>query len=72
MEAMRTLKRRLSDGVYQQMLTDAKRFGTGPGGHTGATLQSSATDPIPTAGTSEKSLPGPAKPQHRTTLKITT
>jgi hypothetical protein len=29
----------------------------------GATLTSSAADPIPTAGTSDKSLPGPAEPQ---------
>jgi transposase len=68
MEAMRALKRRLSDVVYRQMTADAKRLGTGPGGHTGATLQSSAADPNPTAGTSEKSLPGPAEPQPRTPL----
>ncbi len=72
MEAMRALKRRLSDIVYKQMATDAKRLGTGPGGHVGATLQSSAADPIPMAGTSEKSLPGPAEPQPRTPSKITT
>jgi hypothetical protein len=69
MEAMRALKRRLSDVVYrQQMVADAKRLGTGPGGHVGATLQSSAADPIPMAGTSDKSLPGPAEPQPRTPL----
>ena len=38
----------------------------GPGGHAGATLTSSAADPIPTASPSEKSLPGP------TTSKPTT
>ena len=70
MEAMRALKRRLSDIVYRQMTADAKRLRTGPGGHTGATLQSSAADPIPRADTSEKSLPGPAEPQPRTSLMI--
>jgi transposase len=34
MEAMRALKRQLSDVVYRQMVTDAKRSRTGPGGHT--------------------------------------
>jgi transposase len=72
MEAMRALKRRLSDVVYKRMLADAKRLGTGPGGHVGATLQSSAADPIPMVDTSEKSLPGPAEPQPRTALMITT
>jgi transposase len=71
MEAMRALKRRLSDVVYRQMTADAKRLETGPGGHVGATLQSSAADPNPQAGTSEKSLPGPAKPQPRTLLPTT-
>jgi len=54
MEAMRALKRRLSDVVYRQMTADAKRLKTGPGGHVGATLQSSAADPNPKADTSEK------------------
>src|SRR5262249_59095687 len=35
-EAMRALKRRLSDVVYHQMITDARRAATGPGGHLGA------------------------------------
>ncbi|TDC80682.1 IS110 family transposase [Micromonospora sp. KC606] len=68
MEALRALKRRLSDIVYRQMIADAKLVRTGPGGHTGATLQSSAADPNPEIDTSEKSLPGPATPQPRTTL----
>ena len=72
MEAMRCLKRRLSDIVYRQMVADAKRIGTGPGGHVGATLQSSAADPIPMIDTSEKSLPGPATPQPKTPLMINT
>jgi transposase len=47
MEAMRCLKRRLSDIVYRQMVADAKRLATGPEGHVGATLKSSAADPNP-------------------------
>ena len=66
MEAMRALKRRLSDVVFRQMAADAKRLRTGPGGHVGATLQSSADDLNPKIDTSEKSLPGPAKDQPRT------
>lgn len=33
MEAMRCLKRRLSDIVYNQMRADARRLGASPGGH---------------------------------------
>ncbi|MFI2652858.1 transposase [Micromonospora fulviviridis] len=72
MEALRALKRRLSDIVYQQMVADAKLVRTGPGGHVGATLQSSAADLNPEIDTSEKSLPGPAEPQPRTSLLIIT
>ena len=68
MEAMRALKRRLSDIVYKRMVNDAAAVAAGPGGHLGATVQSSATDPIPMIGTSDKSLPGPAKPQPKTPL----
>ncbi len=53
MEAVRCLKRRLSDIVYRQTVGDAERLQTGPGGHTGATLQSSAADPNPRIDTSE-------------------
>jgi transposase len=61
MEAMRCLKRRLSDVVYRQLIADAIRpSGTGPGGHSGATLDSSAVDSNPDIDASEKSLPGPA------------
>jgi transposase len=69
MEAMRCLKRRISDAVYRQMITDARRTderaltdtaGTGPGGHCGATLQSSAVDLPPHIDTSDQPLPGPA------------
>jgi transposase len=60
MEALRCLKRRLSDIVCQQMRADAKRLAAGPGGHVGTALQSSAADLHPSAGTSDQSLPGPA------------
>jgi transposase len=60
MEAMRALKRRLSDIVYRQMIIDARAAVTGPGGHLGAATGSSAAGSNPVAGTSEKSLPGPA------------
>lgn len=69
MEAMRALKRRLSDVVYRQMTRDAKAaIGTGSGGHVGATTQSSAADPNPQVNTSEQSLPEPATNQPRTQL----
>ena len=42
MEAMRCLKRRLSDIVYHQMTLDARGMATGPGGHSGAATGSSA------------------------------
>jgi transposase len=70
MEAIRALKRRLSDIVYRQMIKDTPAAdtaaGTDPGGHPGATLNSSAADPTPTVDTSDKSLPGPVKPQPKT------
>ncbi|WP_020658590.1 IS110 family transposase [Amycolatopsis benzoatilytica] len=61
-EAMRCLKRRLADHVWRVMIADQRRQtrAAGPGGHAGATLTSSATSPTPTAGSSDKSLPGPA------------
>ncbi|WP_432486241.1 IS110 family RNA-guided transposase, partial [Kineococcus esterisolvens] len=83
MEAIRCLKRRLSDVVYRQMVADAQATTslaepevgivddvaevppaevllTGPGGQAGAAAGSSATGSDPGAGSSEKSLPGPA------------
>ena len=72
MEAMRALKRRLSDIVYRQMAADAKRLGTGPGGHAGATLQSSAADPNPEVDTSESHFPDPPNPSLEHPLLTTT
>ena len=60
MEAMRALKRRLSDIVYHQMILDHQAVQTGPGGHLGAATGSSAAGFNPSTGASEKSLPGPA------------
>ncbi len=68
MEAMRCLKRRISDAVYRQLVADAERaVGTGPGGHRGATQESSAVDLPPHIDTSDQPLPGPAHP----TLPVT-
>jgi transposase len=44
-EAVRALKRRISDTIYRQLLLDAAA--TGPGGQTGTTLRSSATGLTP-------------------------
>ncbi|MGH3814870.1 MAG: transposase [Pseudonocardiaceae bacterium] len=76
LEAMRCLKRRISDAVYRQLIADAQaaaiaaekeqadptatEVGTGPGGHCGATLESSAVDLPPNIDTSDQPLPGPA------------
>jgi transposase len=65
LEALRCLKRRLSDVVYRQLVADARERTTtveeaGPGGHSGAALDSSATDLTPDIGSSDKPQPGPA------------
>ena len=64
LEAIRCLKRRISDAIYRQLLEDAQRAaedaGTGPGGHCGASHVSSAAGSIPHTGTSDQPLPGPA------------
>jgi transposase len=68
MEALRCLKRRLSDVVYRQLVADAKSADepaeddAGPGGHCGATQESSAVDLPPHIDTSDQPLPGPAEP----------
>jgi hypothetical protein len=64
MEAMRCVKRRRSDIVFQQMLEDSmKQLGTGPGGHRGNDSHSSAAGSHPHTSSSEKSLPGPVTTQ---------
>jgi transposase len=68
-EAMRCLKRRLSDIVYRTMLNDlVANKATGPGGHRGASLQSSAAGSQPHTDSSDKSLPGPANAKPKTPL----
>jgi transposase len=68
-EAMRCLKRRLSDLVYKTMLDDlVASAGTGPGGHRGNVSDSSAAGSHPHTSSSDKSLPGPANRQPRTPL----
>ena len=67
MEAMRCLKRRISDAIYRQLLNDARAAatraaGAGPGGHCGASQESSAVDLPPHIDTSDQPLPGPAAP----------
>jgi transposase len=64
LEAIRCLKRRISDAIYRQLLEDAQDAatqlpGAGPGGHCGATLQSSAADLPPHIDTSDQPLPDP-------------
>ncbi len=73
MEALRALKRRLSNIVYRSMVDDAITHTvagsrTGPGGQTGHGSDSSATGSHPSAGSSDKPLPGPARPQPKTPL----
>jgi transposase len=69
MMAMRALKRRLSNVVFARMLADQKRREeAGPGGHSGTTLQSSATDLTPDIGSSDQPHPGPAISKPRTPL----
>ncbi|WP_202866112.1 transposase [Kribbella turkmenica] len=69
MEAMRCVKRRLSDIVYQQMLNDTLNAAkTGPGGQRGHVSDSSATGSHPHTGSSDKPLPGPATNHPEPTL----
>jgi transposase len=65
-EAMRALKRRLSDIVYRQMILDAKSIRTSPGGQSGNDSYSSAAGSHPDAGSSDQPLPGPVITQPRT------
>jgi len=67
-EALRCLKRGLSDLVYNSMLDDLAGAGTGPGGHRGNVSDSSAARSHPHTSSSDKSLPGPANRQPRTPL----
>ena len=68
LEAMRCLKRRISDAVYRQLLADAseaaaaavmEELQASPGGHCGATQESCAADLPPHIDTSDQPLPDP-------------
>ncbi len=72
LEAIRCLKRRISDAIYRQLVADAHaaaaaegpvggEVSAGPGGHCGASQESSAVDLPPPIDTSDQPLPGPAK-----------
>ena len=66
-EAIRALKRRISDAVYRQLHVDADRAGqhtTGPGGHTGNDSVASPAGSHP-----EHRLFGQATPEPDTTLR---
>ena len=61
-EALRALKRRISDSIYRHLLADAKAReaeATGPGGQVGAALSSSAADRSPVISTSDRLQSGP-------------
>jgi transposase len=65
LEAIRCLKRRISDAIYRQLVADAtaapaKDTNAGPGGHCGASHTSSAAGFNPHTDTSDQPLPGPA------------
>ena len=68
-EAMRCVKRRLSDLVFKTMLDDyVAAHRTSPGGHSGNVSDSSATGLQPITGSSDKSLPGPVTTQPKPAL----
>ena len=73
MEAMRSLKRRLSDTVYRAMLTDLAKSSaaqqvTGPGGHRGNDSDSSATGSQPQHRLFGQATPGPVPTNPRPAL----
>jgi transposase len=67
-EALRALKRRISDAIYRQLVDDDQAL-RGPGGQVGTTPKTSVTGSTPTTGSSVKPQPGPRSettPQHAT------
>jgi transposase len=71
LEALRCLKRRISDALYRRLVADARQAAetnapaaieAGPGGHCGASQESSAVDLPLHIDISDQPLPGPAKP----------
>ncbi|WP_262287548.1 IS110 family transposase [Micromonospora sp. MA102] len=74
LEALRCLKRRLSDVIYRRLVNDARAaenhtVETGPGGHCGASQESCAVDLPPHIDTSDQPLPGPATPTLRRPIR---
>lgn len=70
LEALRCLKRRISDAVYRQLLDDARvAAGAGPGGQSGASQESSAADLPPHIGTSDQPLPDPQPRRYAATSR---
>ena len=59
--ALRCLKRRVSDAIYRRLVADAEKELRGPGGHVGATRNTSATGSTPNTGSSVKPQPGPRR-----------
>ncbi|WP_353950462.1 IS110 family transposase [Knoellia sp. S7-12] len=75
LEALRCLKRRISDVIYRQLVADASPAQAtgkeaGPGGQRGASHTSSATGSHPHTGTSDQPLPGPAPRTLRATAAL--
>ena len=73
LEAIRCLKRRISDAIFRQLVADAaaaqaEDTKAGPGGHCGATQKSSAAGSHPHTGASDQPLPGPAATTLRRTV----
>jgi transposase len=75
MEAARCLKRRTSDAILRQLAADQQRadldqvlpLEAGPGGHCGASQESSAAGSHSHTSTSDQPLHGPAQPTPRPT-----
>ena len=59
-EALRALKRRISDVIYRQLVADAA-VERGPGGQAGTTPMTSVAGPTPMAGSSVRPQPGPRR-----------
>ena len=59
------LRARIADAERAHLVAQTEQAGTGPGGHCGATQESSAVDLPPHIDTSDQPLPGPAKPTLR-------
>jgi transposase len=69
-EALRCLKRRISDAIYRQLVADAhlpKK--ADPGGHCGASQESSAVDLPPLIDTSDQPLPDPPHRRYAATSR---